>query len=1656
MSCKERAAQVRKLRYCLQCLSGKTKFNDPAHACSDKWICKNIAHASYVKKLHFLVCELHSSEADNLTLFGVFQVEVLTADWQRKVFQGKSGFVSRHTTLIGSNLIEDKPKDDDKDVLIPDKSQCGTPTFLLQPISFHGHVFRLMFDNGCEGFLSRKAAVDLLPDKCKENILQGPLQIKGVGDTLVTVPHGYWTVRLPIHTGQLAQFSGMCMEVITGKMPPYPVREARKELVTQYEAEGGDGANLPQVPTLVGGETDFLFGQQYNWFAPRLLFILPTGLAIYESMFVSSDGTRGCMGGPSKLFEQAEKQFLESHPVSDFRVYLQQTLSLFRTGIKVCVDAGSITTKNMLFPLEVAVVDEEEVGGPVVLLSSKPRLVNGVEEAGPEPEYRCEGCRKCKQCSLVLLSSKNKFINEAEEAGSKIEYRCEKCRGCSECKKGEFTQKISLKEEYEQDLIRKSVRVDFDNNETTALLPFIGNPEEKLCSNEEESLKVYRQQLRLLSKNPAAKEALLEMESGLQSAGYVEWVHKLDKDRIEMLNNVMARYYMPWRFVFNENSVTTPVRLVLDASSVTKSGYSLNDILAKGIKSLNSLLHIFIAFRVRVVAVHTDMKKMYNTIKLRPEHWTFQRYWWHPTLDPDADPLEKVIMTLIYGVRPSGNQAEFGLRETARLQEVDYPEAAEALLRDTYMDDCLTGADSVAAAEKLMCDIDTVAPKGGFTTKGFTVSGRPPLPSLSKDGSSVMALGSRWYPEPDELQVAFGPISFAKKHRGKRVATPNSHEVPDKLTKRMCLSKIAELFDVCSFAAPIVAGMKLDIRELVLSECNWDDAIPDVCREQWLKNFALLEGVGELRYSRVVVPDDAVDLEMEIVGTGDASARMTCAACYVRFKRRNGEMSCQLILSKTKIVPEDTTLPRAELMAATLNVHVSEIVKRSVQNLLRIPSCTFVLDSEIVLHWISSYTKQLLPFVRNRVIEILRFTDPSRWFHVASSLNPADLGTRKGVKIEDVDRNSSWINGMDWMTRPLPELVDTVLRSVEDVKCDNKHMAEVQKEKLNCEDLCHSQYNLVMVQAPADDSDEPSRCYLADTSEQEFESTFAAKVKERLLFSKYLIDPNRFNFNKVVRIFAIVLKCAKIWYASCVRTGRQSKVIQRFSSAAAVNNQATKPVVEHKSVSVKPEFENFVVLTDAEVQHSLDYFFQKGSEEVKSFVHPNKYRNISAERNGILYFTGRVPLEDLTFKCKMTDAMIDLSTGTFVVPIVEKFSPLSFSILNEKHWYDTTAKHSGVETTIRSTMTVAHILGVRDIAKLFRKSCVRCRFLLKKTVDVEMGLLPSSRLTVAPPYYNTQVDLCGPFSAYSKHNKRTTVKVWIIVYVCATTGMTNLKIMEGYDTTQFLLSFSRFACEAGYPKQLLVDAGSQLVCGCDNMLISMCDVGGNLNREYGIQFEVCPVGGHNFHGRVERKIRTVRESLLKSVHNVRLSILEWETLCAEISNSINNLPIVIGNETDELENLDLITPNRLRLGRNNSRSPIGVMEVTDRVDRILQLHSGIFDSWWEAWLTSAVPKLVAQPKWFKNDEDLKVGDVVLFRRTEGSFSGEYKYGRIDEVHRGSNDRIRSVVIRYKNSTEETVRKTVRAVRSLIVVHKIDEINIMEELGNAMFVDSARL
>ena len=65
------------------------------------------------------------------------------------------------------------------------------------------------------------------------------------------------------------------------------------------------------------------------------------------------------------------------------------------------------------------------------------------------------------------------------------------------------------------------------------------------------------------------------------------------------------------------------------------------------------------------------------------------------------------------------------------------------------------------------------------------------------------------------------------------------------------------------------------------------------------------------------------------------------------------------------------------------------------------------------------------------------------------------------------------------------------------------------------------------------------------------------------------------------------------------------------------------------------------------------------------------------------------------------------------------------------------------------------------------------------------------------------------------------------------------------------------------------------------------------------------MGAHYVHGKVERKIRHVQRQNDKN----RLSIIQWETLGDQSANSINNMPIALGNVVQNLENLDILTPN---------------------------------------------------------------------------------------------------------------------------------------------------
>ena len=296
-----------------------------------------------------------------------------------------------------------------------------------------------------------------------------------------------------------------------------------------------------------------------------------------------------------------------------------------------------------------------------------------------------EGSSNEFQYTGFTISRRQKQFEEVENSGSEILYRCADCRKCGKCRNGEQVELISVREEVEQDVINKSVTVNVETDTTVAQLPLIDDPMKKLAPNKKNAMVVFKDQVKKLSKCEKDKMDVITSERKLQNLGHVDYVKNLPPDVQKRLKDHPIQNYIPWHCVWNGNSVTTPCRVVFDATQPTPSSYSLNDILAKGRNNMNKLVEIVIRWRSYKYAYHSDVQKMYNSVKLIEDHWCFQRYIWQENLDTNIIPEEKIIKTLIYGVKSSGIQAECALRMTAKLYEKDYPEVSQIVHSDIYI-----------------------------------------------------------------------------------------------------------------------------------------------------------------------------------------------------------------------------------------------------------------------------------------------------------------------------------------------------------------------------------------------------------------------------------------------------------------------------------------------------------------------------------------------------------------------------------------------------------------------------------------------------------------------------------------------------------------------------------------------------------------------------------------------------------------------------------------------------------------------------------------------------------------------------------------------------------------------------------------------------------
>ena len=77
-----------------------------------------------------------------------------------------------------------------------------------------------------------------------------------------------------------------------------------------------------------------------------------------------------------------------------------------------------------------------------------------------------------------------------------------------------------------------------------------------------------------------------------------------------------------------------------------------------------------------------------------------------------------------------------------------------------------------------------------------------------------------------------------------------------------------------------------------------------------------------------------------------------------------------------------------------------------------------------------------------------------------------------------------------------------------------------------------------------------------------------------------------------------------------------------------------------------------------------------------------------------------------------------------------------------------------------------------------------------------------------------------------------------------------IKALEDCSTIKCLQAFTQFACEVKYLQFML----RQLMEGCESIKLTFTYIKNKLHKDTMVTIDTCPVGGHNYNGKVERKM----------------------------------------------------------------------------------------------------------------------------------------------------------------------------------------------------------
>ncbi len=229
----------------------------------------------------------------------------------------------------------------------------------------------------------------------------------------------------------------------------------------------------------------------------------------------------------------------------------------------------------------------------------------------------------------------------------------------------------------------------------------------KMPNNRDVAEQRLRSLQKRLRKYPDFYEDYTGFMNNIIEKGYAE---KVPDENLHRIDGKV--WYIPHHGVYHQKK--NKIHVVFDCNA-SYQGFSLNGQLLQGPNLTNTLIGVLTRFREEPIAMMADIESMFYQVRVPSEDADFLRFLWWPNGNLDQEEEEYRMLVHLFGATSSPSCSCYALRRTAEdAINSSTPEAAQTLLRNFYVDDCLKSVATEEQAVILASDIGVLCKRRWF------------------------------------------------------------------------------------------------------------------------------------------------------------------------------------------------------------------------------------------------------------------------------------------------------------------------------------------------------------------------------------------------------------------------------------------------------------------------------------------------------------------------------------------------------------------------------------------------------------------------------------------------------------------------------------------------------------------------------------------------------------------------------------------------------------------------------------------------------------------------------------------------------------------------------------------------------------------------------